>query len=79
MAEGLKCPQMKLGTGDDQASMNEFKTRLNHFSNRRNRRTIQNMDFNRCQMKEPKNVWDKFLQSVGLADNFRVHRLHLTS
>jgi hypothetical protein len=27
------------------------------------------------QLKDPKNVWDKFEQSVGVADNFRVHRL----
>ncbi|KAL5015826.1 hypothetical protein ScPMuIL_005415 [Solemya velum] len=29
------------------------------------------------ELRTPNNVWDKFQQSVGIADNFRVHRLNL--
>ena len=28
MAEGIKCPQMQWGSGDDQVALNDFKTRL---------------------------------------------------
>ena len=31
------------------------------------------------ELKTPQNLWDKFKESVGIADNFRIHRLNLTS
>ena len=34
-------------------------------------------DISEEEQKYPVNVWTKFVQSVGLADNFRIHRLIL--
>ena len=34
-------------------------------------------DISEEELKDPVNVWTKFEQSVGLADNFRIYRLHL--
>ncbi len=36
-------------------------------------------DLTADDLKDPDKVWGKFEQSVGLADNFRVHRLNLMS
>ena len=32
-----------------------------------------------AQLDDPANVWGRFHQSVGLAENFRVHRLNFTA
>ena len=97
MAEGIKCPQMKWGSGDDQAALLDYRTRLNRWFVIKNIKTAEQHNYiifqagekgeelsktwtlTNEELRKPDNVWDKFNQSVGLADNFRVHRLNLTA
>ena len=96
MANGIKCPVMRWGSGDDQAALIEFYTRLDRWFTIKNIAVDKQHDFiifqagergeelsktwtlSDDEKKDRQNVWDKFKQSVGLADNFRVHRLNLT-
>ena len=96
MAEGIKCPQMQWGSGDDQVALNDFMTRLERWFTIRGIEPEKQHNFiifqagdigeELCktwglsdqELKIPQNVWDKFQRSVGVANNFRVHRLNLT-
>ena len=96
MGDGLKCPEMKWGTGDDQLALQEYRTRLerwftikgttkesqHHYiifqAGDHGEELSKTWGISDENAKDPKNVWDKFQQSVGLADNFRVHRMNLT-
>ncbi len=78
---------MKWGTGDDQAALQEYRTRLERWFAIKGTAAAKQADFiifqsgekGEEQLKDTKNVWDRFEQSIGLADNFRVHRLNLIS
>ena len=95
MAEGLKCPVMKWGSGDDQGALTEFKRRLQRWfvikgikeelqhdyiifqAGEKGEELSRTWTLTDTQLKNPGNVWEKLEQSVGVADNFRVHRLNL--
>lgn len=97
MAEGVKCPVMKWGTGDDQSALTEFKKRITRWFVIRDINVEKQHNYIIFQggeeaemraktwsitddeLKDPNNVWELLGQSVGLADNFRIHRLTLGS
>ena len=97
MAEGVQCPSMRWGTGDDQSALDEFKARLNRWFIIKGVEKAKQYDFIIFQagekgeevaktwtlqeedMKDPLKVWQALEQSIGAADNFRVHRLNMTS
>lgn len=97
MADGMKCPAMKWGTGDDQNALKDFRKRLERWFAIKDVAEVKQHNYIIFQggeiaeeraktwtltdeeLKEPKNVWQQLEQSVGLADNFRIHRLTLGS
>ena len=78
MTNGIKCPVMRWGSGVDQAALIGCHTRLDRWFTIKNiavdKQLSKTWTLSDDEKKDPKNVCDKFKQSVGLADNFRVHR-----